>query len=194
MQNGIVYKFYKDMPAWAKGLSVVIVLAGVSLAGYRIYKVIQNKKLLEGSKKETDATRRELERLNSNSTTRTTLSQAQFSSLANKIFAAMDGYGTDNKAIIAAMANLNNDADVLALINAYGIRKISSGRANPMPDFEGTLSGALTEEMPQTGYGILNYALLAVNPIAGLAAISNGDIGISDINKLFATKNISYRF
>ncbi len=187
-------EIFQGLPPMAKGIIAVAVVAGVGIIAYKIYKSYDKGKGMKGSKQEVDAATSELNTLNSNASTKGTLSQSALLGLANKIHAAMDGYGTDNKAVLSAMANLKNDADVLGLIKAFGVRKISSGRGNPSPDYEGTLTGAITEEIPQTGYGVLNYALLAVNPIAGVAAISNGDIGINSINKLFESKKIKYRF
>ncbi len=187
-------QIFGNLPPAARGVIAVVIVGGVAFIGWKIYKGIQQRKILEGSRKENDAVKSELSTLSANPATKGTLNEAQLAGLANKIHSAMDGYGTDNKAIVAAMAQLKNDADVLGLIKAYGIRKISSGKGNPAPDFEGGLSAAITEEMPQTGYGVLNYALLAVNPVAGLAALSNGDIGINTINKLLEAKKIKYRF
>lgn len=187
-------QIFSELPPMARGIIAVALIGGAGFLVYRIYKEIQKNQSLAGAKKEGDAVKSELNTLNSNPSTKATLNQAQLAGLANKIHAAMDGYGTDNKAILAAMAQLKNDADVLGLISAYGVRKISSGSLNPAPNFEGTLTAALTEEVPQTGYGVLNYALLAVNPIAGVAAINNGDIGVNSINKLLEQKKIKYRF
>lgn len=51
-----------------------------------------------------------------------TLSYANLQSMANKLFQAADGAGTDEDAIFAVFNQLHNTADLYALISAYGTR------------------------------------------------------------------------
>lgn len=51
-----------------------------------------------------------------------TISRAQLTVMANKLFAAADGAGTDEDAIYAVFNQLRNTADLYALISAYGTK------------------------------------------------------------------------
>jgi len=89
-----------------------------------------------------------------------TMNQAKFKEIADKIFKAMDGYQTDNKEINDLFALLKNNDDVMALIAAYGIREISSGQFNPLPDFTGNLPEAIADELSQSEISDLNSILV----------------------------------
>jgi hypothetical protein len=74
---------------------------------------------------------------------------------------AMDGYGTDENAIISVFYSLKNNADFLALIAAFGTREISSGSWNPEANFNGTLTAALVSELDISEIITLNNILKA---------------------------------
>lgn len=151
--------FIKDLPPFAKGVIAIGILFGIGFIGYKIYKGVQKGSTLKGSKEELDASKSEAQRLNSDPKTKATLTQAQMAIYADSLFAAMDGYGSDLTAIYKVFANVNNDADLLGIISAFGIRKISSGRLNPEPDFEGSLGGAITNELDNDQVKALNFML-----------------------------------
>ncbi len=137
----------EGVPGWERGL---IILAGITVAGIVGWKLYQGAKTLreqKGSREEQAATQSELASLNKAAATKQTISKTQASAMANAIFTAMDGYGTDSVAILKQLVQLKNQADWLALSDAFGIREISSGKGNPTPNFKGTLSGALTDEL-----------------------------------------------
>lgn len=101
----------------------------------------------DANREQGKATENELDQLNTNANTRQTLTQSQVLALANKLFQAMDGYGTDENSILSAFYSLRNNADFLALIAAFGTREISSGSWNPEANFNGTLTAALANEL-----------------------------------------------
>lgn len=144
-------KFAKEsftgLPAWAKGAIAIAVVGGI---GYLVYSLIKKGKDIKESKGNRDEVKTvgsELDKLNSNSSTKQTLSASDASAIANKLFATMDGYGTDTTTIEGQLKRLKNQADWLAVRSAYGIREVSSGRFNPEPNYKGTLEGALTTEL-----------------------------------------------
>lgn len=59
---------------------------------------------------------------NAIATSNVTLSQVQLNTLADKIYKAVKGIGTDEKSIYDAMRTLNTKDDVLALIKTFGVR------------------------------------------------------------------------
>ena len=71
----------------------------------------------------------------------------------------MDGYGTDEGTIYSVFRKIKNSGDFALLMNAYGVREISSGAWNPEPNFNGTLVGALTSELSSEDKGKVNKIL-----------------------------------
>lgn len=169
---GFLKKSYMNLPPATRGL-VTLVGVGVGLyVVFKIYKSVSDslsgvETAQSSAAKEDRGWASEVDKLNQNPATKATISKAQAQSFAASMFAAMDGYGTDEDAIISVFNNLKNDADYAMVFNAYGVREISSGAFNPSPNFKGTLSGALTDELDA------EYK--------------------TKINNLMATKKIKYR-
>lgn len=138
---------FTGLPKWAKGVVAVIVIGGLAYVGYKLLKAPKKIEENKGNREENRSNNNELEKLNGNPTTRQTLSQSDASAIANKLFTAMDGYGTDVPTIEQQMNRLKNQADWLAVKVAYGIREVSSGKLNPEPNYTGTLEGALASEL-----------------------------------------------
>jgi hypothetical protein len=89
-----------------------------------------------------------------------TMTSAKFKEIADKIFIAFEGYGTSTKEINNQFALLKNNDDVMSLIAAYGIREISSGKYNPLPNFSGNLPQAIADELSQSEISELNSILV----------------------------------
>ena len=141
---------FNSLPTWAKGTIAVVVTAGVVIGVYYsvkgIQKAIQNLDN-RNNKDEVNASEDELTKLNKDPKTRQKITTVQAESYANAIDSMMNGYGTDSQGIKDIWYHVSNDADVQAIIKAFGIRTISSGNWNPEPDFKGTLSGAMRNEL-----------------------------------------------
>lgn len=170
--GGFIKKSYMNLPPATRGLITVV---GVGVGLYIVYKIYQSiSGTLSGEVTQQQAGTREdkgwaaeADRLNQNPATRSTITKAQAQSYAQSIFTAMDGYGTDEEAILGVFKNIKNDADFAMISNAYGVREVSSGAWNPEPNYKGTMSGALTSELSQSWK--------------------------DDINKVLAGKKITYR-
>jgi hypothetical protein len=65
--------------------------------------------------------------------------------LADDLFDAFDGIGTNNQKVIETFSALNTQEDLDALINAYGKRKVNSG-IWLVPAFTGDLVSTLLNE------------------------------------------------
>jgi hypothetical protein len=111
------------------------------------------------NKQEGRAVENELNILNQNASTKQTLTESQVLGIANKLFQTMDGYGTDENQIVTTFKYLKNNADYLAVVNAYGTREISSGSWNPEANFNGTLPSALANELDYSYLALLNKIL-----------------------------------
>jgi len=108
--------FYNNLPPWARGVVGVGVVAG---AGYGIYKLIkflsaENK----AEKKETQLVKGELEK--EVEKTGLTYPGSQYLTFANVIETAGFDIGTDEEAIYSTFRKLNNNADYLQLLSAWG--------------------------------------------------------------------------
>jgi hypothetical protein len=89
-----------------------------------------------------------------------TMSISKFKEIADKILNAFEGYGTSTKEINNQFALLKNNDDVMSLVAAYGIREISSGRYNPLPNFIGNLPESIADELSQSEISELNSILV----------------------------------
>ena len=89
-----------------------------------------------------------------------TMNESKFKEIADKIFNAFEGYGTDTTTIKNQFALLKNNDDLMGLVAAYGIREISSGSYNPLPDFTGNLPEAIGNELSQSQISDLNSILV----------------------------------
>jgi hypothetical protein len=93
-------------------------------------------------------------------TTPSDLSSNQIRTIADDIFNAMDGYGTNEDSILADFKKLKTNNDFDNLVNAFGTRTVSSGTGNIfMSDFTGELSACLREELSSGWIADINAAL-----------------------------------
>lgn len=138
---------WADVPPLVKGIIYLVATGGVVWGTTEIVRAVKKRKSAKGSREEMKDIKDELKDLNANASTKQTLSPSSASAMANNLFTAMDGYGTDSVAITKNLLKLKNQADWLAVRKAFGSRTISSGKLNPTPDFTGTLEGALTDEL-----------------------------------------------
>ena len=148
-------EIFKSLPTWAKGIIAVGIFGAVGVVFYTIYRKIQSATDKKDDRQELNAINSEL----AQSPVKPTLSRASAEGMANIIFTAMDGWQTDEKSIYSQIHKVKNDADWLLLQKAYGTRKISSGRGNIAPDYTGTLSGALHEELDSAERQAVNAIL-----------------------------------
>lgn len=147
-----------NLPAWSKGIIGVLIAGGSAFALFKLYQYFGKLKEQEGQKAEADTTAKALADL-TKAGKGGSLTKVQVDQLANKLQTAFAGYGTDYNAILNVFVQIKNDFDILSLRQAYGVRKISSGRFNLASDFEGTLDQTLIEELSQKDISALNMVL-----------------------------------
>lgn len=118
MKNTFATEFFGDMPPWAKGVVGIVVVGGLALAGYKVYGMVKSK-IDEGeanaAAKEAD---KELRQLGINPS----YSQTQYVSFVSTLVEAMNDCGTNEEKIFNVFRAMNNKADVLKLISAFGVR------------------------------------------------------------------------
>lgn len=151
---------FTGMPTWAKGLIGVLVVGSALYIGYRMYKKASDLSKEQGERQQDQQVNNELVELMSKGQ-KPQLTKAQWLGLANKIHTAMDGWGTDNLAIIQAFISIPTYLDLLGVMQSYGVRTVSSGKGNPAPDFKGTMSSAMVDDMDAVYIQKINQLLTA---------------------------------
>jgi len=98
---------------------VILPLATIGVIGYGIKKIsdIFNTEN-ENAEEEMDDIDKEIDETEGTAT----YTEAQFSSFANLLEAAMEGMGTDEEAIYGVIAKMYSKLDVLLLIKTFGVR------------------------------------------------------------------------
>ena len=163
---------FNNLPPWAKGTIAVVATVSVGLVafyGVKAIKNILNNRNTEGQNKEVSSASTDLEKLNKDPKTKQKLSDLSIQTIANAIKDESDGIGLEHSyywAVSTQLNKLQNNADYLALVEAFGVRTINSG-IYFVPDFKGTLSQVIRHALPQ------------------------GDV--DDLNKLLQKKGIKYR-
>ena len=94
----------------------VLILIGIVVLAFIILKVkgmftseIKNQKNIAQANAEIDANK-------------LSFTEAQYASLASKLYAAMKGLGTDEQAIFDVMATLKTRSDLMKLMSVFGVR------------------------------------------------------------------------
>jgi len=145
----------QGLPPMAKNLLAFAAVGAVIYVGYQLLSAPGKIKGNAGNKDELSDAQKELDKVNKTAT----LSASQAGGIANAIFAAMDGYGTDEDAIVYQLGKIKNNADFLLVQTKYGIRTISSGRFNPEPNYKGNLAGSIGSECSSYWIKKINSAL-----------------------------------
>jgi len=80
-----------------------------------------------------------------------------FTEMADTIFEAMDGYGTNFTDIKAEVSRLRSRSEWNSLVSAYGIRTVDSGAGNIfVGNFTGDLAECLKDELRSSQIAELN--------------------------------------
>jgi hypothetical protein len=159
MENkSAVGEFIKDTPQWAKG---VIALAAIG-GGFLLYRGIK-KKADEAKGIKPSASSELPANINTDikeQAKKTPLSYplSVYETYAQDLYGAMYRFGTDEDTIFRIMGYMKNDADVLQLIKAFGVRKAGAGQ---MFAGNGTLNEFFSDELDSTDIGIINKTLAA---------------------------------
>lgn len=144
-----------EIPPSAAGI-IAVLLAGSAAYYFFVYKPKKDKEKEEkkGSQENLNAVSQEIQILTQNN--KPSYSPAQYSSWANAIFTACDGYATDEDAIYDVFKNMKIKLDVLELIKAFDIRTVSSGAWSLEPDVTGDLPTVLTSELKASEKKVIN--------------------------------------
>jgi hypothetical protein len=125
----------------------------IFIGGYLLYKIFKKPEIKTPSNQEIEAT------IGGQVGVSTTFDSAKYKEIADKMFDAMTGWGTNLNVLYNNFALMKTNDDVMALIAAYGIREIPSGKFNPVPDFGGNLPEAIANELTQGEIDNINTIL-----------------------------------
>jgi len=169
------YQYYKDLPSWAKGVVVI----GGGLVAYlgvtTIMRKIKQAKETAMAMQEVDSANSELQaeiRSGKKPTINNTIAEA----ISNGIISASNDCGTDEKLIFSQFDKVNNQADILLLVQVFGLRK--KIRCVFSDDPRESFMSAYTHPM-------------------SLSAILNSELDttqLQTLNNKLATKGIKYKF
>lgn len=122
MANG-VYKFYKDLPPWAKGVVVVGGGLVVFLVGRKIYKAVFPSDTEKRNRQLFQNINTEIQGYN-NQGIKPSFSDSQYETFANTIYNSMRyAVGDDYATVELKMKEMKNNLDVAKLIKAFGKRQ-----------------------------------------------------------------------
>ena len=164
--------YFENLPSWSRGIISIVGVGAVAYIGYQIYVTIKNKQDLARNLEAQKLADKELSDLKKSGIV-PTKSPAQFEVLSAKISEAVNGCGTDEDAIYQVFNSLNNRADLLSLISAFGIRYYRPCPASePISytrwmfnnnTFGGDLSTLLSYDLDSTEIAKINNILKAKN-------------------------------
>jgi len=163
-------KVWNDIPAWARGVIIVLLALIVFLIVWKLYKKFFGKDASEQWSAEEDVrdTQSDLNTLIQQGV-KPSYQQGQYSQWADSIKTAFNGCGTTYSTIERIFNQMKNKADIMALSATFGVRKWDGCNwEGDFGDTEGTLAGGLTNEL------------------------SSGEV--EKLNNILKSKNINYTF
>lgn len=165
--------FWADMPPMAKGIIGVLGTAAVIFAGWKTYKWLKRKQDTKGSTTDVNQSQSTLNTLG-NQGIKMTYPPVQYTTWANTMQQAMDGCGPGWATQLPIWTGMKNDADVHALIVAYGTRTV---------DKCGVFTGDFTGDLAAT----LAYKFSGVE-----GSVFSGSL--SDINSILKKNGVTFKF
>jgi lipopolysaccharide biosynthesis protein len=155
--KGFLIKSYKNLTPTTRG---IVTIGGVIVLGIIAVKVFRYFTGAQTADRQLDRNwNQEADLLLTQEGKKPTITKAQAGAFAEKLHTAMDGYGTDEDSIINVFTHLKTDGDFAYVQAAYGIREVSSGKFNPEPNFKGSLTGALANDLSNTYIKQINNIL-----------------------------------
>jgi hypothetical protein len=168
-------KVYTELPSWAKGVVVVGGLAVSYLAVTAILRKLKESKIKKESLSEVNGATDELQ-TEINKGKKPTLPRTTIDAMANAIVAASNDCGTDEKKIYAQFDKISNQADILLLVQAFGLRK--------------KVRCPFSDDPRESFFS-------ADTPPMSLSAMLNSELDttqIQTLNNKLASKGINYKF
>lgn len=164
------YKYYKELPPWAKGVVVVGGAVALFFVGKKLYGIVFPS---AEAKRNAELNRNidtEISRLQK--TQKATFPDSSYNTMANTIYNSMRfAVGDDYGAVQDTLKKMKNDLDVAKLIKAFGTRQ-DYAFGIPVGDKMDLLT-YVKKELGNEYFGLTSYR-------------------VTNINKDWAAKKISY--
>jgi hypothetical protein len=164
------YKYYKELPPWAKGVVVVGGAVALFFVGKKLYGIVFPS---AEAKRNAELSRNidtEIARLQK--TQKASYPDSSYNTMANTIYNSMRfAVGDDYGAVQDSLKKMKNDLDVAKLIKAFGTRQ-DYAFGIPVGDKMDLLT-YVKKELGNEYFGLTSYR-------------------VTDINKDWAAKKISY--
>lgn len=143
-------EFIKDIPGWAKGVAVVIVIGIIAFVVYKFYKNFKPKtKEQKDLEKDQDTFVQEGQK--------PSFPRSQYKAFADTIHSENLSFDTDEEKIYGIFKQMKNDLDITLLVEAFGNRR---------PQFtlnEVALAPFLNEDLSKSEIEEINKILIAKN-------------------------------
>lgn len=128
MEKKGLYKYYKELPMWAKGAVAVIVLGGVGIISYRIYKEIDNIRKRQDSEDTANSSSDEYKKLLKQGQ-KLSFPETNYISASNTIVNALSGcetYFGEEDAVYAVLNVVKKPIDWYFLVKTFGSKIIDN--------------------------------------------------------------------
>jgi len=152
METKTSKEIVSKMPSWAIG---AIAIAGTALV---VASLIIGYKLIKRALKKNASKDLEKEAKKEINKDKLSFTSSEYQSMADRLFRAMDGAGTDWDVVKSVINKLKVKDDWLALISAYGIKETTSW----VSTFKGNLVEWLSDELSASEYKTISDQLKTI--------------------------------
>jgi hypothetical protein len=161
MKKENIYRYYTELPQWAKGTVVVVSVGAVGFVGYRLYKKLFPSQSEKQSQQFLNNIKADILNFKSQGQV-PSYPETQYSVLANSAYESMrycvgDSYGTAEE----VMKKMQNNLDVALLIDAFDMRQnYCYGIPTGLPL---DLIAFLKKELGNDWFGLTDYRVVRIN-------------------------------
>lgn len=162
------YKYYKELPAWAKGVTVVMGAVVAVVLGKRVYQIVDNAILKAKAKKSLKDVSNEQRKLQASGVS-ASFPASQYKAWADSIQNQFDGcdvsapvgdrLSKSGTTLYEIITNFKNDMDFLELVKAFGTRTYDQCGWFTGDVENATLYTAVTDELQSGEIKTINEAL-----------------------------------
>jgi hypothetical protein len=149
-----IFGLFKDIPGWAKGIVLIIIILLIVWLVYKFYSAVGFKSAEE--REQEAAIRGDKDDLLDKGQ-KPTFSRTQYKGFADVIEGENMSFNTDEEKIYGIFKQMKNDLDVLLLIEAFGKRRPQ------FTTFERDLTGFLNEDLNKGEIEEINKILASKN-------------------------------
>lgn len=118
-----IYKYYKDLPGWAKGVTAVAVVTAAGFIGFKLYKVAFPSASQRKSQEFIKAINSDIDKFIYQGI-KPSYPATQYKAYANTVYDGMRyAIGDDYSSVEEIMKKMQNNLDVALLIDSFGIKQ-----------------------------------------------------------------------